>query len=84
MSRGGSVRPDRPDDAAAAHLRERRRELGITQEALAVTVGVSRQTVIATESGDYAPSVYLALRIAAALDTTVEALWGAPTRASAA
>lgn len=79
MSRGGSVRPEQAD-RAAEHLRERRHELGITQEALAAAVGVSRQTVIATERGDYAPSVYLALRIAGALETTVEALWGQGTR----
>ncbi|WP_310406608.1 helix-turn-helix transcriptional regulator [Nocardia kruczakiae] len=40
--------------------------------ALSATVGVSRQTVISIEQGDYAPSVYLALRIARALGTTVE------------
>jgi putative transcriptional regulator len=31
--------------------------------------------VISLESGDYAPSVYLALAVARALETTVEALW---------
>jgi putative transcriptional regulator len=84
MSRGGSVRPDAPDETAAERLRERRHELGITQEALAAAAGVSRQTIIATERGDYAPSVYLALRIAHTLDTTVEALWGRPAPASSA
>jgi DNA-binding XRE family transcriptional regulator len=29
------------------------------------------------ETGAYAPSVYLALRVASVLGTTVEALWGA-------
>ena len=28
------------------------------------------------ETGDYAPSVYLALKVAGALETSVEALWG--------
>lgn len=59
----------------------------MTQANLATTVGVSRQTVISIEQGDYAPSVYLALRIARALGTTVEdifwtedleATWPAP------
>lgn len=44
----------------------------MTQAQLASAVGVSRQTVISIEQGDYAPSVYLALRIARALGTTVE------------
>ncbi|MEV5650189.1 helix-turn-helix transcriptional regulator [Nocardia sp. NPDC052254] len=53
-------------------VRTRRRECRITQANLATTVGVSRQTVISIEQGDYAPSVLLALRIARALGTTVE------------
>ncbi|WP_345493002.1 helix-turn-helix transcriptional regulator [Nocardia callitridis] len=53
-------------------VRARRRECRMTQAQLATTVGVSRQTVISIEQGDYAPSVYLALRIARALEATVE------------
>ncbi len=56
-------------------VRERRRARRITQAELAATVGVSRQTVVSVEKGDYAPSVYLALRIARALDGTVEELF---------
>ncbi|GAA1605883.1 hypothetical protein GCM10009828_036310 [Actinoplanes couchii] len=44
---------------------------------MAAEIGVSRQTVIAMESGDYAPSVYLALKVARVLTSTVEELWGA-------
>lgn len=76
MSRGGTVGPPVDDSVVADRLRIRRRQVGLTQEALAAATGVSRQTIIATEGGDYAPSVYLALRIAACLDTTVDALWG--------
>ena len=36
---------------------------------------MSRQTVVAVEKGDYAPSVYLAVRIARALASTVEELF---------
>ena len=36
----------------------------ITQEELADKVGVSRQTIVAIERGNYTPSVLLALRIA--------------------
>ena len=64
--------------AALAHpVRTARANGGLTQEALAEAVGVSRQTIISIESGDYAPSVVLALRIAQRLDSTVEQLWGA-------
>ena len=41
-----------------------RTKSGITQEVLAETVGVTRQTVIAIEKGNYTPSVLLALKIA--------------------
>jgi putative transcriptional regulator len=37
---------------------------GVTQERLADSVGVSRQTIIAIEKGNYTPSVMLALKIA--------------------
>ena len=47
----------------------------MTQAELAELVSVSRQTIIAVEQGDYAPSVYLALRIARALGGTVEELF---------
>ena len=48
----------------------------MTQAELAVAVAVSRQTIISMESGDYAPSVHLALRVARVLGTEVESLWG--------
>ncbi|HVU75581.1 MAG TPA: helix-turn-helix transcriptional regulator [Candidatus Paceibacterota bacterium] len=37
---------------------------GVTQEELAHEIGVSRQTVIAIEKGNYTPSVLLALKLA--------------------
>ena len=73
---GGPVRAGTADGAAATLVRTRRKEVGLTQQQLADAVGVSRQTVISLESGDYAPSVYLALAVARTLDTSVEALWG--------
>lgn len=48
----------------------------MTQADLAREVGVTRQTVVAVEAGDYAPSVYLALAIAGLLGGTVEQLFG--------
>lgn len=44
----------------------------MTQEDLAVRVGVSRQTIIAIEKGKYNPSVGLAMRIARAFGVRVE------------
>ena len=41
-----------------------RRAQGLTQEELAQAVGVTRQTIIALEKGNYVPSVFLALKIA--------------------
>jgi len=56
-------------------VRAARQLARLTQAELAAAVGVSRQTVVAVEAGDYAPSVYLALSLAARLATTVEALF---------
>lgn len=50
--------------------------MDLTQAQLASEVEVSRQTIVSIEGGDYAPSVYLALRIADVLETTVEELFG--------
>jgi putative transcriptional regulator len=47
----------------------------MTQRELADAVGVSRQTIVSIETSDYAPSVYLALRIASALHMSVEDLF---------
>lgn len=43
---------------------ELRRIMHITQEEFAHEVGVSRQTVIAIEKGNYIPSLLLAMKIA--------------------
>ena len=47
----------------------------LTQQQLAETVNVSRQTIASIEGGDYSPSVKLALLLAKKLDTTVEELF---------
>ncbi|MGC0365824.1 putative transcriptional regulator [Rhodococcus sp. 27YEA15] len=59
-------------------VREHRRLAGLTQVQLATAGRVSRQSIVSIERGDYAPSVYLALRLAAALGTTVETLFPLP------
>jgi putative transcriptional regulator len=57
-------------------VREIRMQHGITQGTLAERVGVSRQSINYIEQGTFAPSVYLALKIADVLETTVEVLFG--------
>ena len=52
-----------------------RQKRGITQEALAEAVSVSRQTISALEKGNYTPSVALALKIAAHFSVPVEELF---------
>ena len=48
----------------------------MTQQALADAVGVSRQTIIAIESGRYSPSLEVALKIADAFGRSVdEVFW---------
>jgi putative transcriptional regulator len=76
---GGTVRAAEADGAAGPRIRAARLGAGLTQQGLSVAVAVSRQTVIAMETGDYAPSVYLAIKVARALGVTVESLWGPTT-----
>jgi len=54
---------------------EYRTKRGVTQEELASKVGVSRQTVIALEKGNYTPSILLALKIAGFFKVPVEKLF---------
>lgn len=52
-----------------------RQASGVTQEELARAVGVTRQTIIAIEKGNYTPSVLLAMKIAAYFKKSVETLF---------
>ncbi len=54
---------------------ELRAKENITQEDLAEAIGVTRQTVIAIEKGNYAPSVLLALKIARFFKVPVEEIF---------
>ena len=71
----GPVRAAEAGSATGARIREARKAAGFTQQSMAAAVQVSRQTIIAMETGDYAPSVYLAIKVARTLGATVEALW---------
>jgi putative transcriptional regulator len=50
---------------------ELRKKKNITQQSLAQAVGVTRQTIIAIEKGNYVPSVLLALKMSAYFDVSV-------------
>ena len=49
-----------------------RNKKGLTQEGFAEKVGVSRQTVIAIEKGNYTPSVLLAMKISRLFNIPLE------------
>jgi len=56
-------------------VHELRSKRGVTQEALADKMQVSRQTIIAIEKGNYTPSVLLALKLAGFFDIPVEEMF---------
>ena len=56
-------------------LKEVREARGLTQAQLAEKIGVSRKTINTVENGVYVPSTVIALKLAAALGTSVEALF---------
>ena len=56
-------------------IRQRRKELGLSQEELAKKCGVSRQTVNAIENNKYDPTLTLAFSLAKELGLTVDALF---------
>lgn len=53
-------------------LRILRRQRGLTQAALAVALGVSRQTVISIEGSKYDPGLELAFAIATFFGVSIE------------
>ena len=56
-------------------MEEKRKAQGLTQQQLAVLLGVSRQTIISLESGKYNPSILLAHRIAQTFGVRIEDLF---------
>lgn len=63
------------EPALTNRIRSHREQLGLSQQALADVVGVSRQAIIAIEAGRQVPSTSLGLRLARALRRTVEELF---------
>ena len=60
------------------HVREHRKQMGITQEELAGAVGVSRQSIISIEKGQYVPSLQLALKLASFFKCQTDDLFQLP------
>ncbi len=56
-------------------VRELRKQLNLTQEEFAKSLGVTRQTVIAIENDKYNPTLVLAIKIARLLNKPVEAVF---------
>lgn len=56
-------------------IREKRKELKLSQEELANTAGVTRQTINAIENEKYDPSLKLAFQLAAILHIRVDQLF---------
>jgi putative transcriptional regulator len=56
-------------------IKEHRTCLNLTQEDLAKTVGVRRETIVFLEQGKYNPSLKLAHNVALALRTTIDDLF---------
>jgi putative transcriptional regulator len=63
-------------------VREARTERALSQAELAAELRVSRQTVIAIETGRYSPSLPLAFRIARFFDSTVDEMFDASQEAT--
>ena len=64
-----------PQGVKQTELRRMRQESGLSQAALGDQLNVSRQTVIAIETGRYDPSLKLAMRIARVFGVTVEEMF---------
>lgn len=58
-----------------SHVRALRAEHGLSQQALAQAMGVSRQTINAIETGRYDPSLKLAVHLARYFDRSVEEIF---------
>lgn len=62
-------------------LKVARTLLGLTQNDLAERVGVTRQTIVAVESGNYNPTISLCLDICKVLGKTLDDLFWPDTSA---
>ena len=56
-------------------LKAARAAMGLSQQALAELCGVSRQTIVAIEKGDYNPTINLCRQIGRVLGKTLDELF---------
>jgi len=56
-------------------IKELRAKYNLTQEKLAIKVGVRRETIVFLEKGKYNPSLKLAFQIAKVLNSSVDELF---------
>lgn len=57
------------------NIRGLRKKLAFRQEDIAITLGVTRQTINAVENEKYSPTLELAMKLAKLLNTTVDELF---------
>lgn len=57
------------------HIKELRATHGLSQDALAEKLGVSRQTIISLEKGRYNPSITLAFKLARLFHCPIEEIF---------
>ena len=57
------------------HVREFRKNMGLSQLELAKSIGVSRQTINMIENNKHNPTLELCLNLAKALDTDLNSLF---------
>ena len=62
-------------ESMKTRIKEARGRLKLTQEGLAVKVGVRRETIVFLEQGKYNPSLKLAHDVAKALKTKIDKLF---------
>lgn len=63
------------DEQLGNRLKQWRAAKNLTQADLAELVGVSRKTINTVENGVFVPSVFLALKLARQLGTSVESIF---------
>jgi putative transcriptional regulator len=70
--------PPEPDEppTSGERIRQRREELGLSKSELGRRVGVSHTAIRLFEQGQFTIRIDMAIKLARALDTTVEALFG--------
>ena len=61
--------------AVNERMKQARQEKGLSQQALANALGVSRQTINAIEKGDYNPTINLCIAICKAVGKSLDELF---------